>query len=173
MSNVSLIDGYIDESKSKPKPKLTDSDKIMIRLAKWCKEICKGCEKRCDGCLADTVNKLIVHAFNQKVEIEMLEKNDRYSTEIIWKQIAEIEKLQKSGEEAVNCFTRMESLYKIKCEELEIAKSEARREFWNKLKQKEQWDVDLPNYVFVSDGDNLLKEMEDKQNGLCKERIDT
>ncbi len=46
---------------------------------------------------------------------------------------AEVERLQKSTEEAVSCFTRMESLYKIKCKELEVAKSEAYREFGEKI----------------------------------------
>lgn len=33
------------------------------------------------------------------------------------------------------------------------------KEFWNKLKQKKQWDVDISDYVLVDDGDNLVKEM--------------
>lgn len=170
MSNVSLIDGHIDEPKNTNYERIRKmNEKNIVRLVKWCDENCAGCEERswnerCNGCSVDAVKKLLVLANIQKVEIEKLEKSDHYSTEIIWKQITEIERLQKTSEEAVNCFTRMESLYKIKCKELEVAKSEARREFWNKLKQKEQWDVDLPNYVFVSDGDNLLKEMEDKPN---------
>ena len=50
-------------------------------------------------------------------------------------QQAEIERLQKAGEEAVSCFTRMESLYKIKCKELEVAKSEAIKEFADKYEK--------------------------------------
>lgn len=53
--------------------------------------------------------------------------------DLINRQKAEIERLQKTGEEAVSCFTRMESLYKIKCKELEVAKSEAYREFAEKI----------------------------------------
>ena len=33
------------------------------------------------------------------------------------------------------------------------------KEFWEALKTKKQWDVDIPEYVFVSDGDNLVEEM--------------
>lgn len=102
MSNVSMIDGHIDEPKNTDHErirKMIDSDKNIVRLVKWCNEKCAGCEEqswneRCIGCLVDAVKKLIVHANIQKVEIEKLEKNDRYSTEIIWKQIAEIERLQ-------------------------------------------------------------------------------
>ena len=50
-------------------------------------------------------------------------------------QKLEIERLQESGKEAVSCFTRMESLYKIKCKELEVAKSEAIKEFAEWLKE--------------------------------------
>ena len=45
------------------------------------------------------------------------------------RQKQEIERLKKSVKEAVSCFTRMESLYKIKCKELEVAKSETIKEF--------------------------------------------
>lgn len=44
---------------------------------------------------------------------------------LINRKNAEIERLQKSLEEAISCFNRMESLCKIKCKELEVAKSEA------------------------------------------------
>lgn len=43
-------------------------------------------------------------------------------------------------------------------------KSEAIKEFWEKAKEKQKWDVDIPNYVLVADGDNLLKEMEQSVN---------
>ncbi len=64
------------------------------------------------------------------------EKNERIielDNKLIKTQSAEIERLQKAGEEAVSCFTRMESLYKIKCKELEVAKSEAIKEFEDEL----------------------------------------
>ena len=51
------------------------------------------------------------------------------------KASAEIERLQKAGNEAVNCFNRMETLYKIKCKELETAKTEAIKEFAERLKK--------------------------------------
>lgn len=49
---------------------------------------------------------------------------------------AEIERLQKAGEEAVSCFHRMESLYNIKRVELKVAKAEAYKEIIEKLKSK-------------------------------------
>lgn len=51
----------------------------------------------------------------------------------IKEQKAEIERLNKSVKAAASCFTRMESLYKIKCKELEVAKSEAIKEFEEEL----------------------------------------
>ena len=33
------------------------------------------------------------------------------------------------------------------------------KEFWHKLKQKKKWDIDMPDHIYVSDGDNLLKEL--------------
>ncbi len=38
-------------------------------------------------------------------------------------------------------------------------KAEAYKEFAEKLKCMKKWNVDLPDFVFVSDIDNLLKEM--------------
>lgn len=66
---------------------------------------------------------------------------------------AEIEKLQKTTEEAVSCFNRMESLYNIKCMELKVAKAEAIKDFAYKLKQ-------IPNsYVWKWEIDYTLKEL--------------
>ena len=75
------------------------------------------------------------------------------------RQKAEIERLQEAGKEAVSCFTRMESLYKIKCKELEVAKSEAIKEFWDKLKKETMTHRNLGEIVYVEVGDDLVKEM--------------
>ena len=73
MSNVSMIDGHIDE------PKLSYNEKNMALLKKWCDENCKGCEmqswnERCNGCSVDAVKKLLVQTYIQKTEIERLNK---------------------------------------------------------------------------------------------------
>ncbi len=76
-------------------------------------------------------------------------------------QKLEIERLQESGKEAVSCFTRMESLYKIKCKELEVAKSETIKEFADRLKSK-IWHSPECNYISSITPDyidNLVKEM--------------
>ena len=50
--------------------------------------------------------------------------------------------------------------YKIEAGKLVLRyKAEVMQEFWKRLKQKQQWDVDIANYVFVADGDKLLEEM--------------
>ena len=55
--------------------------------------------------------------------------------DLINRQKAEIERLTETSEEAVSCFHRMESLYNIKCMELKVAKTEAIKEFAERLKQ--------------------------------------
>ena len=79
--------------------------------------------------------------------------------QIVEKQQAEIERLSKTVvdlnanlSESIHCFTRMETLYKIKCKELDVAKTEARKEF-AEIIIREYPETDY----FVS---NLLKEME-------------
>ena len=78
---------------------------------------------------------------------------------LINRQKAEIERLKKAGEEAVSCFNRMESLYKIKGKELEVAKTEAIKEFWDRLKAEKFIHKNFGELVYVEDGDNLAKEM--------------
>lgn len=100
-------------------------------------------------------NKYRNQAQAQKGELTRLYKQ-------VTEQKAEIERLQTTGGEAVSCFTRMESLYKIKCEELEAAKSEAIKEFWKMLKSKAFGIIDPDSsikVVDVADGDNLVKEV--------------
>lgn len=96
----------------------------------------------------------------QKEKIKEFDEKLVIQRGLIDYQKAEIERLEKAGGEAVSCFIRMESLYKIKCNELEVAKSEAIKEFAERLKEKLQWDVEFDNkLVFESDIDNLVKEM--------------
>ena len=86
--------------------------------------------------------------------------------------MAEVERLKKTIvdlnanlSESVNCFTRMETLYKIKCKELEVAKSEAYKEFAEMLKEKSDrgfWQEH--SYVDVEDIDNTLKELTEKND---------
>lgn len=54
--------------------------------------------------------------------------------DLINRQQAEIERLQKAGEEAVSCFNRMNSLYTIKCMELKVAEAQAIKEFAESIK---------------------------------------
>ena len=98
---------------------------------------------------------------------EICNENDgtltKLTLDLINRQKAEIERLQESGKEAVSCFTRMESLYKIKCKELEVAKSEAIKEFAERLKENCYTYSDICGYqstvVDVNQIDNIVKEM--------------
>ena len=80
--------------------------------------------------------------------------------DLINRQKEEIEKLQVSGKEAVSCFTRMESLYKIKCKELEVAKSEAIKAFARRLKCGVPQETGV---IRCADIDNLVKEMTEEE----------
>lgn len=91
-------------------------------------------------------------------------------------QKAEIERLQKAKEDALKCFIRMESLYKIKCEELEVAKTKAIKEFEERLKEIVDGDINriyalggiggavAPLCKFKDDIDMVLKELTEKND---------
>ena len=56
-----------------------------------------------------------------QAEIERLTEEIKSIKEMTAEQVVESEKLKQSCAEAVNSFVRLETLYKIKCKELEIA----------------------------------------------------
>lgn len=89
------------------------------------------------GCLAYDQRKAILH---------LVETIDR--------QQAEVERLTETSEEAVSCFHRMESLYNIKCMELKVAKTEAYKEFAERL-----CDGRVSNDPVVIEAKALLKEL--------------
>ena len=82
---------------------------------------------------------------------------------------AEVERLNKTVvdlntnlSESIHCFTRMESLYKIKCKELDVAKAEAIKEFAERLLKKELESKYFSHIAFQAlnfDTNNLVKEM--------------
>ena len=93
------------------------------------------------------------------------------AADFIQRQKAENERLTETSEEAVSCFHRMESLYNIKCMELKVAKTEAYKEFAERLKASAfECDVSFgygrehyTEAVAVVEIDTLVKEMtEDK-----------
>ena len=168
MSHVSMIDGHIDE------PKMTDEQ--IIKDLKTCFDVgaCESCghnETRGGTVLCRTHlmgNALdLINRLNEKDK-----KNERIielNNKLIKTQSAEIERLQEAGKEAVSCFTRMESLYKIKCKELEVAKSEAIKEFAERLTDKADLikinAFDSKWSISQDDIDNLVKEMVGDDNG--------
>ena len=95
-----------------------------------------GCEDKLEKDALDLINR-------QKAEIaELQHKIKCYNSTIfeleehIEEQKEEIEELQKAGDEAVSCFTRMESLYKIKCKELEVAKNRSNKRVRGEVETK-------------------------------------
>jgi FtsZ-binding cell division protein ZapB len=77
----------------------------------------------------------------------------------ISRQRAEIERLKCDNSNIHRLFSdackRVDELDKLN----ETVKAEAIKEFAERLKEKKQWDVDIPDYVYVEDIDNLVKEM--------------
>ena len=85
--------------------------------------------------------------------------------DLINRQAAEIEELKTEIERMENQNTL---LLKQKCKDIntarKIIKSEAIKEFAEKLKEKLQWDVEFDNkLVFESDIDSLVKEMTEER----------
>ena len=124
----------------------------------------------------DLINrqKAEIERLNEKVEAlgDPLEKAHYEISELK----AEIERLQKAGEEAVSCFNRMESLYNIKCMELKVAKNQAITEFAERLKATPmRFHVEYVEYydkpsiekmvLFIDDNDidQIAKEMKGEQ----------
>ncbi len=115
-----------------------------------------------DNCLLEKVDHNELYALfhtrsileRQEAEIEELYKSLDNRILEIEAQKAEIERLTRENQS----FADIGKFYS------EI-KSEAIKEFWEKVKTKKQWDVDVPDYVFISDGDTLVKEMAGENNG--------
>lgn len=103
----------------------------------------------------------------QKAEKEALINGQETLQKYIAEQKAEIERLQKAGEEAVSCFNRMESLYNIKCMELKVAKKQAITDIVElthracaKCGQKDKFN----KAVFLNIVDQIAKEMKEGVN---------
>lgn len=148
---------------------MTDNEikQALPFLAKYCKD--EYNDIRVDEVLlgaSDFINRL-------KTKNNQLDETIQQLAEEINRQKAEVERLQKAGEEAVSCFHRMESLYNIKRVELKVAKAEAIKEFAERLKaecKKDRYviqtstnfgviDKQYLRVVDESDIDNLVKEM--------------
>ena len=128
MSNVSLVDGHIDE------PRLTDEE--IMKALEW---HLNDDEKDCTGC-SYKERKLIGNC------VEYLLKD---SLDLINRQKAEIENLDRANLQLMAI--------------MEMAQSEARKEFAERLKKKATYyrcRDGIKYAVSISDIDNLLKEME-------------
>ena len=112
-----------------------------------------------DGDLQRTsiISKALDLINRQKEEIERLQKK----ANIPFAKITfEMNKLQ----EVVNEYVKNIEI------DINLAKSEAIKEFAERLKEKLQWDVELDNkLVFESDIDNLVEEMTDVETNQRKE----
>ena len=108
-----------------------------------CREICKENDGTLTKSILDLINR-------QKAKIEALQMDNKQLQSDV-KGLWECEKEKvESAKQKVICACKM----------LKTAKSEAIKEFADRLKEKLQWDVEFDNkLVFESDIDNLVKEM--------------
>jgi hypothetical protein len=91
----------------------------------------------------------------------------KHSLDIINRQKAEIERLRTATEEAIACYNRMESLYRIKCVELKVAKAEAIKEFAERVREltkKTAFADCWSEGGFLDSIDNLVKEMTEEEH---------
>ena len=118
---------------------MTDNEKNMALLIKWCNEKCEGCKERCDDCSVDAVKQLLVYAHNQKAEIERLGKI-----------------LENRGEICKSCDEKY-------TEKIKRAKAKAVKEFWEKIKKYFKKNICFftpeDESELIQYGDNLVKEM--------------
>lgn len=88
--------------------------------------------------------------------VDIVKGNEKEALDLVNQQKAEIERLSIESETLV---TQLKVAYE-QIHKLNMAKSEAIKEFAERLKEKLQWDVEFDNkLVFESDIDNLVKEM--------------
>ena len=73
-----------------------------------------------EKCVHEFLRGAIALIQDQKAEIERLTEEIKSIKKLTTEQVAESEKLKQSCAEAVNSFIRLETLYKVKCQELEI-----------------------------------------------------
>jgi predicted RNase H-like nuclease (RuvC/YqgF family) len=125
--------------------KLTDEE--IVKALECCVEVgrCGECPyhinkidcvpyQRIEKDSLDLIHRLQSENAKQKAEIERLTKEKSFATRKMMESKAKAVELQKqvdelteAGNEAVRSFTRMETLYKVKCKELEISEEKARQ----------------------------------------------
>ena len=120
----------------------------------YLEEIIRGYEKQQveierlqDIIISNAEERLSSSAIMMKKEKELMHAEHISGLE------AEIERLKKNLNDVSKCNINL--MYRM-----DKAKSEVRKEFWEKLKQK-KYGGTYP-YVLITEGDNLLKEMEGK-----------
>lgn len=140
----------------------------------WCTDCplrgrIEDCETELPEKALDLINRQKAELDKKDTEIDILIRKKETLNDESSGLKAEIERLQKTIidlnanlSEMINNFTRMESLYKIKCKVLEVAKAEAIKEFAERVKQEIRKYIFIPELEFQCDEvDNLVKEMMD------------
>ena len=82
---------------------------------------------------------------------------DNFSKDVIALINRKNEEIEQWKQEA----NRYQNLWCMAFDDIRTAKSESIKEFWYRAKQKKQLDIDIPDYVLVTDGDELVKELTD------------
>ena len=131
--------------------KMTDNEIITHN------EMIKELNLRIDSFSRETLDLIN----RQKEKIKEFDEKLVIQQGLIDYQKAEIEKLKQENEFFRKTITEnAQRALEVTVEEIEKAKSEAIKEFAERLKEKLQWDVEFDNkLVFESDIDDLVKEM--------------
>ena len=139
-------------------------DAEIIKALECCSEyktFCDECSyrlKRVEYCDSDLLKDAVALINRQKAEIDILiRKKDTLRDEVAEQQ-AEIERLKQEldGETVKNM--RLEHEIESLMDSQETYGKNRVKEFWEKTKQTREYRT-CP-YVYVVDGDNLIKEME-------------
>ena len=125
---------------------------------------------KCDECpmfrTQNCMNKVFGYALDlinrQKEKIKEFDEKLVIRRGLIDYQKAEIEQWKEEA-------NKYQNLWCIAVDDIEKVKSEAIKEFAERLKSKLQWDVEFDNkLVFESDIDNLVKEMTEVETNQRK-----
>lgn len=142
MSNVSMVDGHIDENKMTDIKKLTED----LEYARYHCTSNKGKDAINDA--LDLINRQQAENDNWEKQFRILDVECSRLEKKTEEQQAEIERLKNANDS----FTDIGKLYS------EI-KAEAIKEFAERLKERRGVNFPFTRTVFVEDIDNLVKEM--------------
>lgn len=113
----------------------------------------------------------LVENIFQKTEIDILIRKKESLRDEIEEQQEEIERYKAQHKDFVKRLGNLHSLEIMVFDRANELKADAIKEFWERLKETRQWDVDIPEYVFTASGDNLVKELTEQSVNYGSSKI--